>query len=116
MYAASGRDILIFMPSGGKREGAGKPKGYKAPHTLEASALRQSLIAKYAEKSDKVNDALIRKALMGDVPAIKELHDRVYGKANQYLEVAGKDGKDLVAPTPGMVELARQLEEMRRKA
>ncbi len=116
MYAVSGRDILIFMPSGGKRAGAGKPKGYKAPHTLEASTLRQNLIAKYAGRAEEVNDALILKAVQGDVPAIKELHDRVYGKANQYLEVTGKDGSQVLAPTPGMLELAKQLEEMRRKA
>lgn len=44
------------------------------------------------EKLLEVADALVNKALSGDVPAIKEIADRVDGKVPQALTHAGPDG------------------------
>ena len=40
---------------------------------------------------DKVNLALITKALAGDVQAIKEINDTLYGKISEKTELTGKD-------------------------
>ena len=68
----------------------GRPKGSKAKHTLEAEAGKMALIKAYMENIVPINQALINKALTGDVSAIKELHDRVHGKALQAIEHSGE--------------------------
>ena len=78
------------MTHGGARKGAGKPKGKLASHTLEAQELKKALISSYVENSKDIHDALMAKAKTGDVPAIKEVFDRVYGKAPQ--AITGEDG------------------------
>lgn len=65
----------------------GKQKGYKAPHTLEASVQRQKLIEMYSENAVEIHTALIEKAKSGDVPAIREVLDRAHGKSLQTSEV-----------------------------
>ena len=80
--------------NGGKREGAGKPKGYRAPHTLEAQESRKRLITRVTARADELIDKLFEKALedKGDTIAIKELLDRAYGKPQQSMEVTNPDG------------------------
>lgn len=75
---------------GGKREGSGRPKGSKATATLNAEQAKQALINMYMERITPINNALLAKAEAGDIQAIKELHDRVYGKANQSVEMKGE--------------------------
>ncbi len=72
---------------GGKREGAGRKKGSKASHTLQAAIAKQQLIEKYIENAKPINQALVDKALTGDIQAIKEIHDRVWGKAPQSVDM-----------------------------
>lgn len=38
---------------------------------------------------------LVEKALAGDMPAMKEIGDRLDGRSAQAVELAGKDGEDL---------------------
>ena len=64
----------------------GRPVGSKATHTIELEAAKKELIRAYIENIKPINDALIKKAVEGDLAAIKELHDRVYGKAMQPVE------------------------------
>ena len=78
------------MTNGGKREGAGRPKGAKASHTLQVEKARAEFIRMYLEKIKPINEALLAKAEAGDIQAIKELHDRVYGRPAQPL-VGDKD-------------------------
>lgn len=59
--------------NGGAREGAGRPK-------LEATKLREALIRIAEEKAEPLAQALMEKALTGDVPALKEAMDRTIGK------------------------------------
>ncbi len=81
--------------TGGKRIGAGRPKGRKNDTTLEAEAGRLALIKAYMDNIGPLNDSLIEKALEGDVPAHKEIRDRVHGKSAQAVEMTGKDGTAL---------------------
>ncbi len=64
----------------------GRPKGSKAWHTLEAEKGKAALIEAYLKNIRPINEALIAKATAGDIQAIRELHDRVYGKPNQPIE------------------------------
>lgn len=80
------------MAKGGKRPGAGRKKGSKASHTLQAEEGKKLLIQMYLENIRPINEALLKKAKKGDLGAIKELHDRVYGKSLQPIsgEFTGK--------------------------
>jgi hypothetical protein len=43
---------------------------------------------------DGIVDALITKALEGDMPAIKEVADRLDGKPRQQVDLGGQDGEN----------------------
>lgn len=81
------------MAKGGKRPNAGRPKGKLAKSTLEALEVKQLYINKAKEYALPILEALVKKALIGDVPAIKEFNDRCYGKAPQ--AITGADGEAL---------------------
>jgi polysaccharide pyruvyl transferase WcaK-like protein len=50
------------MPRGGKRPGAGRPKGSLEAHTLKKQVLREVILAKYAEALGPMLDAQIAHA------------------------------------------------------
>jgi hypothetical protein len=75
------------MQHGGNRTGAGRPRGSKAGHTLEAQALRQYIITQFIKNKEPIVQALIERAKNGDIPAIKELFERAMGKVTEKLEV-----------------------------
>lgn len=75
------------MAKGGKQPGAGRPKGSLAPSTLKAKVLRDKLIQAYEVVAETINIKLMEKAIAGDIMAIKEIHERVYGKAYQQGEL-----------------------------
>jgi hypothetical protein len=81
------------MAKGGVRLGAGRPKGSKDPNTLVREKTLYALREMVMKEIGPVTRALIAKAKEGDVPAIKELFDRAFGKAPQALTDA--DGKNL---------------------
>lgn len=81
------------MSRGGYREGAGRKVGSKATHTLQAETAKAQLIQTYIDNIKPINEALIKKAIEGDIQAIKEIHDRVWGKAPQ--AITGPEGRDL---------------------
>jgi hypothetical protein len=82
------------MARGGKREGAGRPKGSKDPNTLKAELFRSALISKAIEEQKEIFDALFGQAKLGNVPAIKKLLERVLGKVPASID-AGEDGQAL---------------------
>lgn len=74
----------------------------RPPATPEQKALRKAsklIIEEYKQSLidslPMISPILISKAMLGDIPAIKELHDRALDKAKQSTEITGKDGKDL---------------------
>lgn len=81
-----GKYIKTGRPRGGAMPGAGRPRSNA---TIAAAELRMRLVLEYEKRADEIFGALLRKAVEGDVPAIKELHDRVYGKATQAIEMSG---------------------------
>lgn len=74
------------MARAGKNHKGGRPKGSKGTHTLQAEIAKQQLIKAYIANIKPINQALIKKAKQGDIQAIRELHDRVYGKSLQPME------------------------------
>lgn len=78
------------MKNGGKRPGAGRPKGSITKSTKDAILAKEALIKAYLENIKPINEALIKKAKAGDMVAIKELHDRVYGRSMQPMELEAK--------------------------
>ena len=62
---------------------------------LWADTLRRAVVQSDAERLRQIAEALIDKAASGDVSAIKELGDRLDGKAVATTELTGLDGSDL---------------------
>ena len=62
---------------------------------LWAETLRRAVIQSDAERLRMIAEALLDKAASGDVSAIKELGDRLDGKAVATTELTGLDGSNL---------------------
>lgn len=81
-------------------ENRGRPEGSKSRSTILKKWLTAELdivnpITKDKQRGtveDEVMLALVTKARRGDVPAIKEILDTMYGKLTDKTELAGKDG------------------------
>ena len=79
------------MSLGGKREGAGRKKGFPA---LEAEKARLMIAEKLSTEFAPIVDKAIEQAKAGQKDARDWLTDRAYGKSMQ--PIVGKDGKDLI--------------------
>ena len=93
------------MPGEASKENGkkgGRPKGSKARHTLQASALRSYIVAQVALQKAPIVKALILKAKKGDILAIRELFDRAMGKAKEQVDITS-GGKPLPIPILGNV-------------
>lgn len=85
------------MPRGGKREGAGRPKGRRDTATIEQRATLEELARSHTEAA---LGALFQIATHGEseaarVSAANAILDRGYGKPKQAMEHSGKDGSPL---------------------
>lgn len=76
------------MARSGNNHRGGRPKGSLATHTLQTQEAKKALIAMYVENQKDIDQALIDKAKDGDVPAIREVYDRVYGSSKESMEIA----------------------------
>jgi hypothetical protein len=74
----------------------GAPEGNKnaTKNRPWAEAINRALLAEDGKKLRALADKIIDKALEGDVQALKEIGDRVDGKAAQ--AIVGADGGDMV--------------------
>ncbi|MDG9784653.1 hypothetical protein [Metapseudomonas otitidis] len=91
---------------GGRREGAGRPKGRLNKATADVKALAQefgpaAMQALVSILKDKKSPPAAR------VAAAKEVLDRAYGKAKQSLEVGGTDGGPLLVGSISEEQLER---------
>lgn len=94
---------IIPPKKGERRNPNGRPKGSKNRATVLKKWISISAKIKHPENDstikgtmeDKVNLALLTKALTGDVQAIKEINDTLYGKIPDKNELSGTGGKDL---------------------
>lgn len=92
---------------GGKRGGAGRPKGSVGGNTIAAQEFRTYVIKRIIKERKLLVDALMKKAKKGDVRAIKELFDRGFGKAVESIKIEQK---------PKMMgEILRGIEERRNQ-
>ena len=90
---------------GGKRPGSGRPKGSKnkasTGEKLHISELAKEYapmaLATLAEIAERGESEAAR------VSAANALLDRGYGRARQSMEMTGKDGKDLIPETKGVL-------------
>ena len=64
----------------------GRPKGTLAKSTIEAMEIKNLYIEQAKKHALPILNALIKKAKRGDVMAIKEFNDRVFGKSMQPTE------------------------------
>jgi hypothetical protein len=70
-------------------------------------ALRRALLADDGKRLRKIADALVDKAEEGDVAAIREIGDRMDGKAAQTLAIGGDpDGTPLWVATINVMPVA----------
>lgn len=99
------------MKNGGARPGAGRKKGGKASHTLEAQEARAWFVQKVHENLQPIFVALMTKAVEGDVGALRELLDRGFGKAAQSIDVTSKDERT----KPLSESAAKLVEELETK-
>ena len=80
--------------------GEGRKKGVKNRSTILKKWIEVKVKIKEKEVfgtvEDEINLALITKALSGDVQAIKEINDTLYGKIPDKNQLTGADGKDLI--------------------
>jgi capsule polysaccharide export protein KpsE/RkpR len=68
---------------GGKRSGAGRPKGSVANHTIEASEARKFFVQKIIEDSEPIIDTLVEAAKNGNVKIAQYLIDQVADKPKE---------------------------------
>ncbi len=62
---------------------------------LWADTLRRALLAEDGKTLRRLAERLIERAADGDVPALKEIGDRIDGKSKQQIEASGPDGGPL---------------------
>lgn len=89
---------------GGSRTGAGRKAGFAAKNAEEA---RRYLSERVAMEMASLTDALLKKALEGDMRAMQILMDRAWGKPRQEIQLTSREEKQEVSPR--ILELARKL-------
>ena len=72
---------------GGARVGAGKKKGSLASHTITIQESKKKLVEMIRANQEPLFQALIDKALTKDVPALKEVFDRGFGKVVEQVDI-----------------------------
>jgi len=79
---------------GGARPGAGRPPKFS---TLEAQQARNYIAERLRDVMPKLYEVMYKKAIKGDMIALKELLDRGFGKSRQQIGVeGGEEGSALV--------------------
>ncbi len=68
----------------------GRPKGTKTEVTIAREKAREYLARRVEEEIQPIANKLIEKASTGDVPAIKELFDRAWGKSRESVDITSK--------------------------
>lgn len=69
-----------------KARKVGRPKGSKAPHTIEAEKAREYIVNRVTKELEKIIDKAIEQAKAGDQTARRELLDRAYGRPKETIE------------------------------
>jgi hypothetical protein len=78
----------------------GAPKGNtnsSKNNRLWADTIRRAVVQADGERLRRIAEALLEKAEGGDIQAMKEIGDRLDGKAAQTILGAGEDGEHLIS-------------------
>ena len=75
--------------NGGKRLGAGRPKGTIGKSRLEADKAIEYIRERVTAELEPILDKQIEQALAGDNNARVDLYNRAYGKPKESVEVSG---------------------------
>ena len=89
---------------------AGAPEGNQnssKSNRLWGETIKRAVLAQDPEKLRKIADKLIEMAAAGDLAAMKELGDRIDGKAAQSVALTNPEGGDLFAPLVSAAETLR---------
>lgn len=73
--------------NGGARPGAGRPKGSMNEETKIRMAVQKEFVHLAKNRAKKIIDKLIQRAEEGDVKAMKEFFDRLWGKAPMFIDL-----------------------------
>ena len=95
----------MAIQRGGKREGAGRKKGFPA---LQHEKARELLAIKLAVDFGPIVDKAIEQAKNGDTEARRWLTDRAWGKAKESMDVN-------VQPVFSLRALAEQADKLERE-
>lgn len=79
----------------GNKLSSGRPKKEKSFAAMLKIAINEAIADTDKTKLRGVADALVEKAMNGDVQAIKEIADRLDGKPNQSVDVEHEVGGEL---------------------
>lgn len=77
-------------PGGGREKETEEEKEAKRIRKEIAEKIKEEYLIKLAENLPEISPALLTKAKEGDISAIKEVHDRVFGKALNNIDVTTK--------------------------
>lgn len=89
---------------------AGAPEGNQnssKSNRLWGETIKRAVLAQDPDKLRKIADKLIEMAAAGDLAAMKELGDRIDGKAAQSVAMTNPEGGDLFAPLVSAAEALR---------
>ena len=87
------------MPAPKVNAGEGGRKGPSNDKIWRDAIMRAVHRAANGEKTKRLEqlaDQLVARGISGDVPALKEIGDRLDGRPSQAIEHGGKDGGDLI--------------------
>lgn len=91
----------LSMAKGGRRPGAGRPKGSISDTTKLAQEYRALLVQEIHKNALPLIQALISKGIIGDVQALKEIHERSMGKVKDELDLtSGGSALQVVVQVP----------------
>lgn len=77
----------------------GRPRGTKTAVTIAREKAREYLSRRVEEEIEPIADSLIAKAQDGDVPAIKELFDRAWGKSKEAMDITSGGERIVFMPS-----------------
>ena len=85
------------------------PKSDKLWRDALMVAVKREMAGGKSRKLAKLADALVDRALDGDVAALREIGDRLDGKPTQGVELGGTEGGAIEVKDVSMIEVARRL-------
>ena len=81
--------------NGGKREGAGRPKGAKGKATIQSEIFREALFNAVMREQKPLLDSLIKEGKDGNPIILKEILERILGKVKEHMKIESESFDEL---------------------